>query len=56
MDKITAQVAVEAIVANPAAFDRDTVEAVRRTATEVGVAAFYLDMLPTPANAGAWWE
>jgi len=46
MSKVTAQVAVEAIVNDPTAYDRETVEVVRADAIALGVSSFYVDMLP----------
>lgn len=42
-----AQIAVEAIVNDPTAYDADTIALVRKVGTELGVSRLYMDMLPT---------
>lgn len=44
--RIVAQVAVEAIVNDPMAYDVDTTDVVRAEARATGVSSFYIDMLP----------
>lgn len=48
--KLVTQVAVEAVVNSPSAYDRDTIEAVREAGREAGVSSLYLDMLPVEAD------
>lgn len=43
--RITAQVAVEAIINEREGYEQSTIDAVIAVATEAGVADFYLDML-----------
>lgn len=45
MDKLTAQVAVEAMINHPDGYDRLTVLSVLEVARRVGVSDFYLSML-----------
>lgn len=47
MNKIVAQVAVEAIANDPYSYDAETIVAVRAAGVDAGVAQLYLDMLPT---------
>lgn len=60
--RIAAQVAVEAIADNPDGYDAATIDAVRAVARDAGVAALYVDMLPSPAHdhgyrsdISDWW-
>lgn len=43
--KLVAQLAVEAVINDPMAYDHDTVETVKAVARSAGVAKFYLDQL-----------
>lgn len=47
---ITAQVAVEAVINDPTGYDAETIEAVRKEGEEVGVADFYMTMIPATNN------
>lgn len=51
--KMVAQIAVEAIVDNPVAYDRATMVMAMRVAQEAGVAEFYLEFLDKAIHAKA---